>query len=118
MCVSPGDLRGDNFFFDNEGDGWAAIDFQLAFKGPVPTDLAYLMSSGTVLPEVYEGGLDEVLHCFYDEFQKHTKAYTSATYSFEQFEKEFYRMTHVVTAYVTALIYVSSFLDDRRIYRS
>lgn len=46
--------RGDNFFFTKENpDGWMAIDFQLTFKGPIPSDLAYLMSSGSVLPSVY-----------------------------------------------------------------
>ena len=56
--------------------GWMLIDFQLMFKGPIPSDLAYLMSSGSVLPSVYNDGEEEVLRLFYDEFQKHTKAYT------------------------------------------
>ena len=61
---------------DSNDDGWLLIDFQLMFKGPIPSDLAYLMSSGSVLPSVYNDGEEEVLRLFYGEFQKHTKAYT------------------------------------------
>jgi hypothetical protein len=57
--LSHGDFRGDNLFrCDDHPDypgGWLCIDFQLMFRGPVPSDLAYLMSSGSVLPEVYTG---------------------------------------------------------------
>ena len=77
VTISHGDLRGDNLFLtDSNDDGWLLIDFQLMFKGPIPSDLAYLMSSGSVLPSVYNDGEEEVLQLFYDEFQKHTKAYT------------------------------------------
>ena len=52
-------MSGDNIFFcdalRNYPDGWLCIDFQLMFRGPVPSDLAYLMSSGSVLPDVYTG---------------------------------------------------------------
>ena len=104
VTLSHGDLRGDNIFFtDTNSHGWAAIDFQLQFKGPVPSDLAYLLSSGTVAPEVYNDGLEEILHLFYDEFQKHTKAYKPDSYPFEKFESEFYKMSHVLYTYVLAM---------------
>ena len=47
--IAHGDLRGDNLFFCDGPDypcGWLCIDFQLVFRGPVPSDLAYLMGSG------------------------------------------------------------------------
>ena len=104
VTLSHGDLRGDNLFFtDSNDEGWLAIDFQLCFKGPIPSDLAYLMSSGTVLPEVYNDGLPEVLRLFYDEFQQHTTAYKTADYSFEKFEEEFYKMSHVLFTYLIAM---------------
>ncbi len=57
--LSHGDLRGDNIFFcspsERHPDGWLCIDFQLMFRGPVPSDLAYLMGTGSVLPDVYAG---------------------------------------------------------------
>ena len=71
--LSHGDLPGDNIFFCDPSPefpyGWLCIDFQLMFRGPVPSDLAYLMNSGTVLPEVYTGdNLELVLRTFYDAF--------------------------------------------------
>ena len=55
-------------------DGWLCIDFQLMFRGPVPSDLAYLMNSGTVLPEVYTGeNRQTVLRAFYDQFMAKTQ---------------------------------------------
>ncbi len=80
--LSHGDLRGDNIFFCEKSadypDGWLCIDFQLLFRGPVPSDLAYLMSSGSVLPEVYSGeGLSTVLRAFYDQFMARTSLYKS-----------------------------------------
>ena len=57
--LAHGDFRGDNIFFCTPTaaypEGWLVIDFQLLFRGPVPSDLAYLMNSGSVLPSVYEG---------------------------------------------------------------
>ena len=42
VTLSHGDFRGDNLFFtDTEECGWQLIDFQLTFKGPIPSDLAY-----------------------------------------------------------------------------
>ena len=47
---------GDNLFTTAaNADGWMAIDFQLTLKAPIPTDLAYLMASASVLPAVYDG---------------------------------------------------------------
>jgi hypothetical protein len=54
--LAHGDLRGDNIFFcddDRYPDGWLCVDFQIMFRGPVPSNLAYLMSTASVLPEVY-----------------------------------------------------------------
>ena len=37
------------------------------FRGPVPSDLAYLMGTGSVLPEVYTGdNMHKILRSFYD----------------------------------------------------
>jgi hypothetical protein len=78
--LSHGDLRGDNIFFCDRSavypDGWLCIDFQLMFRGPVPSDLAYLMSSGSVLPEVYAGeNRTKVLRSFYEQFMAKTRQY-------------------------------------------
>jgi len=48
------------------------------------------------LPHYSTEGEAEVLQLFYDEFQKHTKAYKSDVYSFETFKAEYYMMCHVV----------------------
>jgi len=75
-----------------------AIDFQLMFRGPVPSDLAYLMCSASVLPSVF--GTDrreQVMRAFYDEFMARTKAYPD--YTWERFESEFYMMTTVLFVY-------------------
>ena len=46
------------------------------FRGPVPSDLAYLMTSGSVLPDVYSGpNLHRVLRLFYDQFMARTQRY-------------------------------------------
>ena len=71
--LSHGDLRGDNIFFAPKGPkcphGWLVIDFQCLFRGPIPSDLAYLMNSGSVLPDVYTGdNLETILKEFYDAF--------------------------------------------------
>jgi hypothetical protein len=53
LCAAP---AGDNLFTtEANADGWMAIDFQLTLKAPIPTDLAYLMASASVLPVVYDG---------------------------------------------------------------
>jgi hypothetical protein len=104
--LSHGDLRGDNIYFcanrERYPDGWFSIDFQLMFRGPVPSDLAYLMSSGSVLPEVYAGeGRKTVLRTFYDRFMASTQLYKNYTYL--QFEREFAMMTTVMFVYYVGM---------------
>jgi hypothetical protein len=104
--LSHGDMRGDNIFFcDSHPDypgGWLCIDFQLLFRGPVPSDLAYLMSSGSVLPEVYTGTNRQlVLRTFYDRFVAQTKLYRAYTY--EQFANEYEMMSTVMFIYVVGM---------------
>jgi hypothetical protein len=102
-CVlAHGDFRGDNLFFCEPSaahpDGWLVIDFQQMFRGPVPSDLAYLMNSGSVLPEVYGGeGREIVMRAFYDRFMAGTKRYPD--YSWEQFRSEYAVMTPVLFVY-------------------
>lgn len=103
--LSHGDLRGDNLFFcENDPrypDGWLCIDFQLMFQGPVPSDLAYLMGSGSVLPEVYTGeNLHLVQRTFYDRFMSKTRLYKD--YTFEQFTAEYATMSAVLFCYFVA----------------
>jgi hypothetical protein len=101
--VSHGDLRGDNLFLCNPSDeypdGWLAIDFQLMFRGPIPSDLAYLMTSGSVLPSVF--GVAErreaILRAFYERFMQKTRAYPN--YTWEQFQLEFSMMSTVLFVY-------------------
>ena len=100
--LSHGDLRGDNLFFcpktEENPHGWLTIDFQLLFKGPIPSDLAYLMSSGSVLPEVYEAeNRNLVLRTFFELFKTKTQCYQD--YEFEQFEAEFAAMCTVMYIY-------------------
>jgi hypothetical protein len=104
--LSHGDLRGDNIFFCEASadypDGWLCIDFQLLFRGPVPSDLAYLMSSGSVLPEVYSGdGLQTVLRAFYDQFMAATSLYKD--YAYDTFVEEFAMMTMVPIVYFVGM---------------
>src|SRR5262245_26007543 len=104
--LSHGDLRGDNIFFcdghPRYPHGWLCIDFQLMFRGPVPSDLAYLMSSGSVLPEVYAGGNRErILRAFYDLFMARTRIYKDYTY--EKFEREYVMMTTVLFVYYVGM---------------
>jgi Ecdysteroid kinase-like family len=104
--LSHGDLRGDNIFFCEPSaqypDGWLCIDFQLLFRGPVPSDLAYLMSSGSVLPEVYMGeNLERVLRTFYEQFMAKTQVYKDYTY--DQFKREYAMMTTVLFIYATGM---------------
>ena len=103
--LSHGDIRGDNIFFC-EGHagypgGWLCIDFQQMFRGPVPSDLAYLMSTGSVLPEVYaEDNLHRIMRAFYDSFMARTQAYPD--YSYERFVDEFTIMSAVNFTYYMA----------------
>lgn len=104
--LSHGDMRGDNIFFCEPSaeypHGWLSIDFQLMFRGPVPSDLAYLMTSGSVLPEVYTGdNLQRILRSFYDQFMAKTKLYPDYTY--EQFAHEFQMMTMVFPVYMVGM---------------
>jgi hypothetical protein len=100
--LSHGDLRGDNIFFcepcADYPDGWLCIDFQLMFRGPVPSDLAYLMGTGSVLPEVYSGeNLERILRAFHAQFVAKTKLYKD--YSYDKFVAEFAMMTTVPLVY-------------------
>lgn len=100
--LSHGDLRGDNIFFCNDHPaypgGWLCIDFQQMFRGPVPSDLAYLMSSGTVLPDVYaEESLGRILRAFHSDFVAKTRTYPD--YSFEAFVDEFTTMATISFTY-------------------
>jgi hypothetical protein len=104
--LSHGDIRGDNLFFcDGNPDhpcGWLVIDFQQMFRGPIPSDLAYLMSSGSVLPEVYSGeNLTKVLRAFYDLFMQKTKVYKD--YTFEQFRAEYATMSAILFTYYVGM---------------
>jgi Ecdysteroid kinase-like family len=103
--LAHGDFRGDNLFFcDDHPDypgGWLCIDFQLMFRGPVPSDLAYLMGSGSVLPEVYTGlNRQLVLSEFYRRFVATTRLYKAYTY--EQFAAEYEMMSTVLYLYFVA----------------
>jgi hypothetical protein len=103
--LSHGDMRGDNIFFcDGHASypgGWLCIDFQLMFRGPVPSDLAYLLASGSVRPEVYEeGNLHRILRAFHNGFMAKTKTYPDYTYA--QFVDEFAIMATVNYTYFMA----------------
>lgn len=103
--LSHGDLRGDNLFFcENHASypgGWLCIDFQLMFRGPVPSDLAYLLGSGSVLPEVYaEDNLHRILRAFYAGFMAKTKAYPD--YNYDRFVDEFVMMATISFSYFMA----------------
>ena len=100
--LTHGDLRGDNLFLAPPSprcpDGWVVIDFQHLCRGPIPSDLAYLMNSGSVLPEVYTGeGLRRILRDFYDAFIERTRRYPAYTYA--QFEQEYATMSTVLYVY-------------------
>jgi hypothetical protein len=104
--LSHGDLRGDNLFLCEKSpaypEGWITIDFQLLFQGPVPSDLAYLMSSGTVLPEVYQAENRRIVQRrFYDLFMSKTQRYVD--YSFAQFEREYAIMSTVLFVYYVGM---------------
>ena len=100
--LAHGDLRGDNLFFceghSHYPQGWLCIDYQLMFRGPVPSDLAYLMHSGSVLPEVYRGENHRLIQrAFYDQFMARTQRYK--TYTFEKFLDEYLMMSTVQLLY-------------------
>jgi hypothetical protein len=104
--LAHGDFRGDNLFFcEPNADypaGWLCIDFQLLFRGPIPSDLAYLMTSGSVLPEVYAPeNLQKVLRAFYDQFMAKTQVYRD--YTFEKMVHEYSMMTTVLFVYYVGM---------------
>jgi hypothetical protein len=103
--LAHGDLRGDNLFFCDDHPayphGWLCIDYQMMFRGPVPSDLAHLMNSGTVLPEVYAPDSQaSILRAFYDRFMSKTARYPD--YSFRQFLDEYTMMSTVQHIYYIA----------------
>ena len=86
---------------DDYPDGWLTIDFQLMSRGPIPSDLAYLMNSGSVLPDVYRGENREMLmYEFYELFMTKTERYSN--YSWDQFVHEYSVMSTVLLVYSTA----------------
>lgn len=117
--LSHGDLRGDNFFFcegrTDHPHGWLCIDFQQMFSGPVPSDLGYLLNSGSVLPEVYaRDSQHRILRSFYDQFMARTRRYPD--YGYAQFLDE-YRMMSTVQwlyyiAYGAAIAQAGAFDND------
>jgi hypothetical protein len=97
-----GDLRGDNLFFcpvnPDYPDGWLTIDFQLLARGPIPSDLAYLMNSGSVLPDVYtRDNREKITRAFYDGFMDATVLYKD--YTWDQFCHEYSIMATVLLVY-------------------
>lgn len=117
--ITHGDMRGDNFFFCEDSPdhphGWLCIDFQQMVSGPVPSDLAYLMNSGSVLPEVYAGSNQHrVLRAFYDQFMARTHRYPD--YSYDRFVDEYRRMATVQYIYYVgyggAIFQASAFNND------
>jgi hypothetical protein len=103
--LAHGDFRGDNIFFCNDhpaySEGWLCIDFQQMFRGPVPSDLAYLMSSGSVLPDVYaDDNLHRILRAFHDRFMARTNRYPA--YSYARFVEEFATMATIQYSYFLA----------------
>jgi hypothetical protein len=72
------------------------------FRGPVPSDLAFLMTSGSVLPDVYCGeGREIVMRAFYDRFVERTGRYPD--YSWEQFSREYRTMTTILFIYFVGM---------------
>jgi hypothetical protein len=117
--LAHGDLRGDNLFFSEPSaaypHGWLTIDFQLLFRGPVPSDLAYLLNSASVLPEVYSGdNRDHVLRSFYDGFMAGTRTYPD--YTWDQFLEEYAVMSTVLFVYFVgfgAAVYQAALNDEQ-----
>jgi hypothetical protein len=117
--LAHGDLRGDNIFFCNDSQeyphGWLCIDYQLMFRGPVPTDLANLMTSGSVLPEVYAAESQaKIQRSFYEQFMARTRRYPD--YTFERFADE-YRMMSTLqfvyfVGYGAAIVQAGAFNND------
>jgi hypothetical protein len=101
QTISHGDLRGDNLFWDEKKDQWLTIDFQLNFKGPIASDLAYLMTSGSVMPDVYENHTEEIVKEFYDLFMTKTEKYKDL--KFEKFKEEYEMMTYTLYTYYVAM---------------
>ena len=67
-------------------------------RGPIPSDLAYLMNTGTVLPEVYDpSNRDKIMARFFEAFMDQTSLYKQYTY--EQFQKEYMVMSTVLLIY-------------------
>ena len=103
--IAHADMRGDNIFFcEDRPDyphGWLCIDFQQMVRGPVPSDLALLMNSGSVLPEVYAGeNHHRVLCAFYDQFMVKTRRYSD--YRYDRFVEEYRRMATIQYIYYVA----------------
>ncbi len=103
--IAHGDMRGDNIFFcearSDHPHGWLCIDFQQMVRGPVSSDLAYLMNSGSVLPEVYAAeNQHRVLRAFYDQFMGKTRRYPE--YSYHRFVDEYRRMATLQYIYYVA----------------
>ena len=104
--LSHGDMRGDNIFFCDGlaeyPDRWLCIDYQLMFRGPVPSDLAYLMGTASVLPDVYKGeNLHKILREFHTRFMARTQIYKSYTY--DRFVAEYSAMVTVHYMYMVAM---------------
>lgn len=100
--ISHGDLRGDNLFFSESlPHGWTCIDYQMNFKGPVVSDLAYILMTATVHPDVYRNHTDELIELFYTEFMKRTVKYKS--YTLEQCRSEFAHMMWIPVIYFFAM---------------
>lgn len=100
--LAHGDFRGDNLFFCDGRPGfphgWLCIDYQMMFRGPVPSDLAHLMNSGSVLPEVYAPqSQGRILRSFYDRFRARTQRYPN--YTFDRFLDEYAMMSTVQHIY-------------------
>ena len=100
--LAHGDIRGDNLFFcpvtDDYPEGWLTIDFQLLVRSPVPTDIAYVMNSGTVLAEVYEAeNRNIIMREFYTAYMDQTVLYKD--YTWDQFQHEYTVMATVLFVY-------------------
>eukprot|EP00039_Didymoeca_costata_P011470 m.161016 g.161016 ORF g.161016 m.161016 type:complete len:1133 (-) comp15183_c0_seq1:8034-11432(-) len=96
--LAHGDLRGGNLILNDVS--WGLRNFEFSFYGPVPSDLAYLMTvagtSGTF--DSYE---DEILQYFYDEYTKQTMR--NIQYPYEVFLQEYKMMSMVTLTYLISL---------------
>ena len=102
VTLSHGDLRGDNIFFQHDRRGFVMIDHQLMFLGPIPSDLAYLCTSGSTSPEVW-ARLPELMQEFYDLFITKSKVYTKETYPYEKYKAEFALCGDIFLVYCMAI---------------